>query len=209
MSNELPDLLAELKEEETLDWVKKALDAGQDPMGILSGARAGMKIVGDRFADGRYFIPDLIFSGEILKSVANLIEPHLKREDQAEKKGKIVFGTVAGDIHDIGKDIVSFMLDISGYEVHDLGIDVPAQQFVDKIKETGATVVGLSGFLTLAFDAMKVTVAAIDAAGLRDQVKIMIGGGLMDDQVCTYTGADAYGQDAMAAVKLADQWIGA
>jgi 5-methyltetrahydrofolate--homocysteine methyltransferase len=122
--------------------------------------------------------------------------------------GKVVFGTVAGDIHDIGKDIVAFMLDINGFEVHDLGIDIPAQAFVDKIKETGAPIVGLSGFLTLAFDAMKETIKAIEAAGLRNKVKIMIGGGQIDEEIRKYTGADAFGKDAIEAVKLAKQFLG-
>ena len=115
---------------------------------------------------------------------------------------------VAGDIHDIGKDLVVFMLDVNGYEVFDLGIDVPVQKFVDTVKETGSKVVGLSGFLTLAFQSMKDTIEAIKEAGLRDQVKIMIGGGQIDDQVKTFSGADAYGKDAMAAVTLAKGWIG-
>ncbi len=122
--------------------------------------------------------------------------------------GKAVVGTVAGDIHDIGKDLVVFMLDVSGFEVLDLGIDVPAQKFVDAIKESGSRVVGLSGFLTLAFDSMKETIDAIQKAGLRDKVKIMIGGGQIDEQVRRFTGADAYGRDAVAAVQLAKGWIG-
>ncbi|MDB9823485.1 cobalamin-dependent protein, partial [Deltaproteobacteria bacterium] len=140
--------------------------------------------------------------------IAELVEPHIKQsEAETEKLGKIIIGTVAGDIHDIGKDLVTFMLDISGFEVYDLGIDVPVQNFVDKIKETGATVVGLSGFLTLAFDAMKETIDAIKDAGLRDNVRIMIGGGQIDDEVKNYTGADAYGKDAMAAVEIAKEWL--
>ena len=121
----------------------------------------------------------------------------------------MLIGTVAGDIHDIGKDIVTFMVDVSGYEVLDLGIDVPVEVFVEKVREFKPQVVGLSGFLTLAFDAMKKTVEALDAAGLRKGVKIMIGGGQMDDEVCKYVHADAYGKDAVAAVNLCRQWIGA
>jgi methanogenic corrinoid protein MtbC1 len=206
MPEQLADLLADLKEKEVIEAVDKAVAQGVDPMDILAEARRGMQIVGDRFAEGKYFIPDLIYSGEVLKSIAKKIEPLLKQSGSAQKKGVIVFGTVAGDIHDIGKDIVGLMLDINGYEVHDLGIDVPVAAFVEKIKETGATIVGLSGFLTLAFDAMKETIDAITAAGLRDQVKIMIGGGQIDTQVCNYTGADAFGRDAMEAVTLADSW---
>jgi 5-methyltetrahydrofolate--homocysteine methyltransferase len=116
---------------------------------------------------------------------------------------------VEGDIHDIAKDIVEFMLEVNGFEVIDLGVDVPAAKFVEAVKQSGATVVGLSGFLTLAYDPMKNTVQALKDAGLRDKVKIMIGGGQMDDQVAAYAKADAYGKDAMAAVTLAKGWVGA
>jgi methanogenic corrinoid protein MtbC1 len=206
--SDLSILLADLKEQEALDAVKKALDEGTDPMSILADAREGMKIVGERFGNEQYFIPDLIYSGEILKGIAAIVEPHIKDSGaDTEKLGKVIIATVAGDIHDIGKDLVVFMLDISGFEVYDLGIDVPVQTIVDKVKETGSTVVGLSGFLTLAFDAMKETVDALSEAGLRDNLKIMIGGGQIDDEVKKYTGADAYGKDAMAAVNLAKKWL--
>jgi methanogenic corrinoid protein MtbC1 len=209
MASELAILLADLKEKEASEMVKKKLDQKVDPLQILADAREGMKIVGERFGNGEYFIPDLIYSGEILKDIAKMVEPHIKEKGTEGKKlGKVIVGTVVGDIHDIGKDLVVFMLDISGFEVYDLGIDVSVQDFVQKIKETGATVVGLSGFLTLAYDAMKETVKAVEDAGLRDKVKIMIGGGQMDDEVRRYTGADAYGKDAMAAVDLAKSWLG-
>jgi methanogenic corrinoid protein MtbC1 len=210
MSGELTKLLSDLKETEALELVKKALGEGIDPMDLLGEAREGITIVGERFASGDYFIPDLVYSGEILKEVVKLLEPHFggQKGDKDKRLGSVVIGTVAGDIHDIGKDLVVFMLDISGYEVVDLGIDVPAQKFVDAIKETGSKVVGLSGFLTLAFDSMKETVDAIKNAGLRGDVKIMVGGGQIDDQVMRYTGADAYGRDAMQAVKLTQGWIG-
>ena len=210
MSGELAKLLSDLKEPEALAFVEKALGEGVDPMDLLGDAKEGMSIVGQRFADEDYFIPDLVFSGEILKGIVQMLEPHIKSDEGEEDKrlGKVIIGTVAGDIHDIGKDLVAFMLDVSGFEVFDLGIDVPVQKFVDTIKETGSKVVGLSGFLTLAFDSMKETVDAIREAGLRDDVKIMIGGGQMDEQVRNFTGADAYGKDAVEAVKLAQGWIG-
>ena len=210
MSGELAKLLADLREPEALAFVDEALAKGIDPMVLLGEVKEGMQIVGQRFASENYFIPDLVFSGEILKRIVQKLEPHLKsRKDEKSKRlGKVIIGTVAGDIHDIGKDLVTFMLDVSGFEVLDLGIDVPAEKFVDTIKESGSSVVGLSGFLTLAFDSMKETVDAIKAAGLRDQVKIMIGGGQIDEQVRSYTDADAYGKDALEAVKLARGWIG-
>ncbi len=138
-----------------------------------------------------------------------MVKPKLSKAAEVKRVGKVVMGTVAGDIHDIGKDIVVFMLDVNGFEVYDLGVDVPVQKFVDKIKETGAPVVGLSGFLALAFDSMKETVEAIKAAGLRDKVKVMIGGGQMSEEIKKYTGADAYGRDAMVGVSLAKKWTGA
>ena len=208
MAGKLVKLLSDLKEPEALAFVDKALGEGVDPMDLLGQTKEAMNIVGQRFATEEYFIPDLVFSGEILKGIVNKLEPHLKKGEQEERLGKVVIGTVAGDIHDIGKDLVVFMLDVNGFEVLDLGIDVPVGKFVDTIKETGSKVVGLSGFLTLAFQSMKDTVEAIKAAGLRDNVKIMIGGGQIDEQVKGFTGADAYGKDAMEAVKLAKGWIG-
>jgi methanogenic corrinoid protein MtbC1 len=208
MAGNLAGLISDLKEQEALDLVKKRLAEKDDPMKILEEAREGMGVVGQRFGSGQYFIPDLIYSGEILRGVAQLVEPFIKGSKTEQKKlGKVIIATVAGDIHDIGKDLVVFMLDISGFEVYDLGIDVPVQTIVDKIKETKAPVVGLSGFLTLAFDAMKETIDAIKKEGLRDKVKIMIGGGQIDDTVQKYVDADAWGKDAMAAVTLSRQWL--
>jgi 5-methyltetrahydrofolate--homocysteine methyltransferase len=208
MAKDLVKTLADLKEQEVMEIVRSRLDAGEDPLKILEDARKGMEIVGKRFASSEYFIPDLVYSGEILKAVTELVKPKLSKTTESKKLGKVVFGTVAGDIHDIGKDIVVFMLDVNGFDVYDLGVDVPAQKFVEKVKETGAPIVGLSGFLTLAFDSMKQTVDAIEAAGLRDKVKVMIGGGQITEEVRKYTGADAYGRDAMAGVSLAKQWTG-
>lgn len=208
MADGLAILLSDLKEPESLQYVEKALGEGADPLELLAQAREGMSIVGERFAANTYFIPELIYSAEILKGIVNILEPHLKKDQESKRLGKVIIGTVIGDIHDIGKDLVVFMLDVSGFEVVDLGIDVPEQKFVEAIKESGGTVVGLSGFLTLAYDSMKSTIDAIKEAGLREKVKIMIGGGQMDDTVKEYVGADAYGRDAVEAVKLAQGWIG-
>ena len=209
MSGDLVNLLADLKDKEVLELVKQRLDAGEDPLKILEDSRKGMEIVGKRFADDEYFLPELVFSGELLKRVTELVKPHLKQAVETKKLGKVVIGTVAGDIHDIGLNIVIFMLDVNGFEVYNLGVDVPAEAFVNKMKETGAPILGLSGFLTPAFEAMKKTVEAIEAAGMRDKVKIMIGGGQLDEDISKYARADAYGKNAMAAVALAKGWVGA
>jgi 5-methyltetrahydrofolate--homocysteine methyltransferase len=208
MAKDLVSALADLKEKEALKIAEDRLKAGEEPLKILEDARKAMEIVGKRFASSEYFMPDLVYSGEILKAVTDMVKPKLAKAGEIKRVGKVVFGTVAGDIHDIGKDIVVFMLDVNGFEVYDLGVDVPAQKFVEKIKESGAPIVGLSGFLALAFDSMKQTVEAIKAAGLRDKVKVMIGGGQMSEEVRKYTGADAYGPDAMAGVSLAKKWAG-
>ena len=209
MATDLVEALSNLKEKEALKITERRLQVAQNPVEILTDARRAMEIVGDRFARSIYFLPDLVYAGEILRQVTEMVKPKLTESTEDNRIGKCIIGTVAGDIHDIGKDIVVFMLEVSGFEVFDLGIDVPADRFVEKIRETGVKVVGLSGFLSLAFESMKETIAAIREARLREQVKIMIGGGQMDDKVREYAGADAYGKDAMAAVMLAKGWIGA
>ncbi len=209
MNENLISLMSDLKEEETIALVKELVTQGADPMGILDDARTAMERVGSRFEKCEYFIPDLMMAGEILKGISDVVKPLIEGGQSSAKKGRVLIGTVAGDIHDIGKDIVTFMLDVSGYQVLDIGIDVPVETFVEKAKEFKPQVVGLSGFLTLAFDSMKKTVEAFASAGLRNDMKIMIGGGQIDDEVRKYAGADAYGKDAVAAVNLCKKWIGA
>jgi len=208
MSHELVEAMAGMKEKEALDLAKKMLDGGEDPLKVLDFCREAVEVVGKRFEEGKYFLPELMLAGEMLRQISEMAKPLIQTEQKVERSGKVVIGTVEGDIHDIGKDIVTFLLDVNGFEVHDLGVDVPRQKFVDAIKEVQPQVVGMSGLLTLAYDAMKNTVAAIAEAGLRDQVKIMIGGGGMSDEVRQYAGADAFGADAMAAVNLSKKWTG-
>lgn len=209
MPDNFVNLLADLKDEEVMEFVKQRLDAGEDPLVILEDSRKGMEIVGQRFANDEYFLPELVFSGDLLQRITEMVKPHLTKAAETRRIGKVVLGTVSGDIHDIGLNIVDFMLDVNGFEVYNLGVDVPVENFVNKIKETGAPVLGLSGFLTPAFEVMKETVEAVKAAGLRDKVKIMIGGGQLDDAVRKYAGADAYGKNAMEAVALAKGWVSA
>ncbi len=190
---EITNALAELDEDRALQLVKEALEGDVAAGEILQACQEGMNQVGSRFECQDYFVSDLIMSGEIFKQIGAILEPHLKL-GAAAYVGKVVVGTVKGDIHDIGKDIVVNMLKSAGFEVLDLGVDVPAARFVDTLKESGATVLGLSGLLTLAFDSMKETVKAVAAAGMRDKVKIMVGGGPVDGNVCKAVGADAWGR---------------
>jgi methanogenic corrinoid protein MtbC1 len=208
MNDKLVNLMADLMEEETIAMVNDLVKSGTSPVDILADASAAMAVVGKRFETGEYFIPDLMMAGEILKGISDIVKPLMEKGETTAKKGKVLIGTVAGDIHDIGTDIVTFMLDVSGYDVLNIGIDVPVPVFVEKIKEFNPQVVGLSGFLTLAFDSMKKTVEAIESEGLRPNLKIMIGGGQIDEEVRKYVKADAYGKDAVAAVTLCNQWIG-
>jgi methanogenic corrinoid protein MtbC1 len=178
---------------------------------VLELCREAMDLVGKRFEEGEYFLPELVLAGEMLETIGALAKPLINSVPGEARKslGKVLIGTVHGDLHDIGKNIVSFMLDINGFEVKDIGIDVPIENFLGAIDEFKPDVVGLSGFLTLAFDSMKETIAAIDREGRRDGLKIMIGGGQIDETVRAYTGADAFGVNAVEAVKLCKQWTGA
>ena len=205
MTQELIQAITDMREEDAIALTKQLLDNGTEPVVILDDCREAMSIIGQRFEDGECFIPELILAGEMLGQISAEVKPRLNKDGEAKKNGKVILGTVQGDIHDIAKDIVGFMLDVNGFEVTDLGVDVPPARFVEAVNRTGARIVGLSGFLTLAFDPMKFTVQALKDAGLND-VKVMIGGGQIDENIRQYTGADAYGKDAMAAVALAKSW---
>ena len=207
MSQQLIDAITGMQEEEALKLTNELLDNGASPSDVLAACKDAMDVIGKRFEDGEAFIPELMLAGEMMTAITGVLKPRMAEETSGEKLGKIVLGTVQGDIHDIAKDIVGFMLDLNGFEVTDLGVDVAPERFVETVKETGAKIVGLSGFLTLAFDPMRDTVAALKAAGM-DDVKIMIGGGQIDENIRQFTGADAYGKDAMAAVSIAKGWAG-
>ena len=203
--------LADMNEDDAFALAKKMLlEEGANPMRVLDLCRQAMDIVGKRFEQGEYFLPELVLAGEMLENIGALAKPLIKQGPGGEPKklAKVLIGTVHGDLHDIGKNIVTFMLDINGFDVKDIGIDVPVKTFVDEINEFKPDVVGLSGFLTLAFDSMKETIAAIQEAGLRNKLKIMIGGGQVDEAVRNYTGADAFGTNAVEAVSLCKNWMG-
>jgi methanogenic corrinoid protein MtbC1 len=209
MAHELVEAMANMKEKEALQLVDDLLAQGEDPQKILDLSSEAMQVVGQRYQEGTYFLPELIMSGEMLRKIGETLKPHLAEKTGVTKKlGTVVLGTVRGDIHDIGKDIVGFMLEVNGFEVKDLGIDQPEENFVAAVKEHHPQVLALSGFLSVAFDSMKSTIEQVEAAGLRKDLRVIIGGGQMDDTVRRYTGADAYGDDAMAAVAFAKETVG-
>ena len=208
---QLIDWLADMNEDDALPLAKRMLlEDKVNPMRVLDLCRAAMDVVGKRFEEGEYFLPELVLAGEMLDTIGAIAKPLIKAAGggAAATHGRVLIGTVHGDLHDIGKNIVSFMLDINGFEVKDIGVDVPVQKFIDEIQAYQPNVVGLSGFLTLAFDSMKETIAAFDAAQMRQGFKVMIGGGQIDETVRAYTGADAFGVNAVEAVGLCRKWLG-
>ena len=176
-------------------------------MPVPTRYRFSTNAVGERYKSGDYFLSELIVSGEIFKESMKLIEPHLQAGAEAGHRARIVLATVKGDIHNIGKDIVAVLLKGAGFEVYDLGIDVEPQALVDKLIETGAPILGMSGLLTPSFDSMKQTVEAVKAAGLRDRVKIIVGGGVVTELVKRHTGADAFTDDGIEGVEICKRFI--
>lgn len=209
MSEEYVQALADLEEEKAIEMTEKRLENGEDPLDILDDLKEGMSIVGDRFSEDEYFIPDLMYAGEIIDEISDLLKDVMPEEDESDAIGTAVIGTVKDDIHDIGKDLVVFMFDLNGFDVVDLGVDVPPEKFVEAVKEHEPDVLGLSGFLTAAFDSMKETVEALEDAGVRDDVRVMIGGGQITKDVQDYVGADGFETDAPGGVDLAKEWLAA
>lgn len=202
--------IVEMREEEALALAKEALESGADPQEVVNYCRKAVEEVGNRYEKGQYFLPELMMTGQMMQQLAELTKDKIdaKQADSGTKLGKVLIGTVKGDIHDIGKNIVTFMLDTNGFDVKDLGVDVSPDTFVKEVKEFQPQVVGLSALLTLAFDPMKETVEALEKAGLRDQIKIMVGGAPVNEQIREYAGADGWGKDAVEAVSLAKKWVG-
>jgi cobalamin-dependent methionine synthase I len=205
---ELAEALVGMQKARVAELATSLLESGTDPMDILEASKGAMGKVGRLFETQEYFIPELILAGAMLKNISELVKPYLQgRGSDTQKRGRVIIGTVQGDIHDIGKDIVVTLLDANGYDVMDLGVDVPPSEFVEAAKEFKPRIIGLSGFLTLAYDPMKKTIAALRAENV-GEIKFMIGGGQIDDQVMQYTEADGWGLDAIAALNFCNQWIG-
>ena len=200
------DAMADLEEDELYDFMNEIMDnGGEGVQDALEACQEGMKIVGDRFEEGEYFVGDLIYAGEILTEATNIIKPALTGDGQ-EKYGKMILCTVKNDLHDIGKNIVRAMLEAGGFEVVDLGIDVDPQTIVDTAKNEGIKIIALSGVLTLAVDSMKDTIEAFKAAGMRDDVKIIVGGAPVTETVCASVGADEWALSPQKTVSVCQAW---
>lgn len=202
--NQLITMLADLEEESVLKMVREKLSNGHDPLHILEDCNEGMKIVGQRYERGEYYIAGLIMSGEIFREVVEMIQPLMVKKTEQKSYGRIMVGTVSGDIHDIGKNMVGMLLSCYGFTVIDLGVDVPPDEFAAKAVELKPDIVGLSGLITASFEMMKQTILALRVESEKHNLSfpILIGGGMIDDQVCRYVGADYWLKDAMAGVRL-------
>ncbi len=191
--------------EQAAELTRKALAAGFEPMTIIDeGLVPGMNIVGEKFACGDYFLPNLIFSANGMQEAMKILEPELlERQQTVRSAGKVVIGTVRGDIHEIGKSLVATMLSANGFQVFDLGVDVPIDDLIAKVKETEADLVGLSALLTTTMSVQAEVIEALKKAGLRERVKVMVGGAPVTRSWAEEIGADGYAEDAIGAVELA------
>jgi len=207
MRNGLVDNIVNLEEEKALNRVEELLAEDKSVMDIMEDCRKAMKEVGEKFESKDYFIPQLIMAAEIMKQITEMTEKKCITNQEKSTIGKIIIGTVEGDIHDIGKSVVDFNLDVNGFEVIDIGEDISSDKFIKEIKKHNPDIVGLSCLLTVAFDSMKEIINDIQEANLRDELKIIIGGAPIDDEICEYVGADGWAVDAVKAVDLAKKMI--
>ena len=211
MSNkeELLQAVIELDENEAYKLIKQLLKDGIKPGEIIKLLREGVEVVGEKFNKKEYFLAELVMAGEIFTQSAAILEPYMKESENAGAKSEtIIIGTVKGDVHDIGKNIFVTLLKSAGYNVIDLGVDIPSQQFVEKVLETDAKVVAYSGLLTVALESMHETTDALKEAGIRNKVKIIIGGLPVDESWMKEAGADAFTDNAFEGVKIVKKWLG-
>jgi corrinoid protein of di/trimethylamine methyltransferase len=211
------DLLAKItssvvegEPEEIVQLTRQAMEAGLEPLTIINdGLVPGMNIVGDKFQCGEYFLPHLIIAANGMQQAMQLLEPELQARQQAvDVAGTLVIGSVAGDIHEIGKSLVATMMSAAGFQVYDLGVDVPTKVFVAKVQETGANLLGLSALLTTTMTVQREVIEALEEAGIRDQVKVILGGAPVSQEWADTIGADGYAEDAVGAIELARKLVG-
>ena len=211
MNELLVQAISVLNEQKAVQLTDQALVAKEDPMELLACLQEGMGRVGKLFEQGEYFLSELVYSGAILKKLTERIEQHVRSVGLATppaKKGLVVLGTVQGDVHDLGKNIVAMLLSGSGYEVRDLGVDVPCEKFVEQLQATGARVLGMSALLTTSFQGMKKVVELLSEKGMRSAVYVMIGGGIVDEASRSFVGADVQSRNGYEAVLLCDRFFG-
>ena len=200
----LRDALVEMDMEGVNDLVRKTLSLGFDPMKIVESLRSGMDEVGRRFESGEYFISELVMSGEIMKRALEILKPYLRTEGGS--KGKIILGTIIGDLHDIGKEIIKTLLISAGFEVYDLGVDVPPEKFVEKAREVGARIIGISALLSTSIVNSAEVVKKLREEGIRDKVKVIVGGAAARSWMIEEYGVDAVVNDAVKGLEMIRGW---
>lgn len=203
----LVQAISDLNENMAMELVKQRLEEGYKPLDIVEECRSGMIAVGDRYSRGEYFLGDLVLSAEIFHELMQLLSPGIGADNEQKANGKIVFGTVEGDIHDIGKNITIALLRCYGFEVYDLGVNVSPDEFVRALKETGTDILCLSTLLSSCFDAILRTVQQVRLYDREEKIKIIIGG-LVNEKVCEYTGADYWVNDARQGVTICQSLLG-
>ena len=208
-NSQLSHLIAELEEDIVLALVKERLKNGDDPLQIINECNEGMREVGQRYEQGEYFVAGLIMSGEIFREVVEMVQPILEQQADGGASGRVLVGTVSGDIHDIGKNMFGMLLSCHGFDVIDLGVDVSPDVFAAKVVDIKPDIVGLSGLITASFETMKETITALRTQAKENKLifPIIIGGGMIDNQICQYVGADYWMPDAMAGVRLCEELL--
>lgn len=203
----LAQAMGDLDEDTVTEMLEKVMEeGGADASKAMEACQKGMDLVGDQFQEGEYFVGDLIYAGELMTTAVNILKDGLISSEGGGTKTKMILCTVKNDLHDIGKNIVRSMLEAGGFEVVDLGIDIPADRIVETAKEKDINIIALSGVLTLAIDSMKDTVEAFKNAGLRDKVKIIIGGAPVSEEAKELTGADEWAHDPQKTVRVCNEW---
>ncbi len=197
----LTELVIELEVDDIADAVKEALNDGKDAFEVLNSLTKGMDEVGRLYEEKEYYLTELVLAGETMKEAFNILKPALAASDKAEDKVKIIIGTVKGDNHDIGKNILGSLLLSSGFELYDLGMDVDEKLIVEKVKETGAQIIALSSLLTMTVEHIKIVHEALQAAGIRDKVKLIVGGAPLNMELAKRLGADDFADDAVDGVR--------
>jgi methylmalonyl-CoA mutase cobalamin-binding domain/chain len=208
MSQEIKKAIIDLERDEIASLVNARLEKGEDPLRVLDECREGMNAVGDLYQEGEYFLAELLLSAEVFKAAVAILEPHLARVRPPELLGKVLLATLKGDIHDLGKNIFSTMLEAQGFEIVDLGVDVPPKLVLEKVQETRPDFVGFSALVSTVFDSMKEAVDLLKEDGLRDRLTIMVGGGVTNSMVKDYVGADFQTVDATEGVRYCMNTIG-
>lgn len=201
--------LIECRPEKTIESTREALENQLDPLVIINqGLMPGMDVIGEKFQTGEYFLPQMVIAARAMQEALKLLEPELKnRQESVESRGTLVIGTVEGDIHEIGKSLVASLMSANGFTVHDLGVDVSPELFIEKVKETKATLLGLSALLTTTMTAQRKIIQDLEEAGIRDQVKVMVGGAPVTEEWADSIGADGYADDVMGAILLSKQLV--